>query len=99
MSKKNTSEAQIETALKSVDAPSPAHQAMPTDVLSAQDKTELEDAKTKQNLAKEKMQFCVLQVQNADLAYDNIILRLAMRYGLIDGDIIGENGTITRKAR
>jgi hypothetical protein len=99
MSKKNATQdaavSNFETALKMA----PPVQAPPVETLSVQDKTELADIKTKLTAAQEKAQLTALQVQNAELTYNNIILRLALKYSLIDGDLINENGEITRKAR
>jgi len=67
--------------------------------ISDKEKLELDAAKSKREMAKERYNTAVSQVEVADLNFNNTILRLALSYGLVDGDIIGDNGEITRKAR
>jgi hypothetical protein len=59
--------------------------------LADSDKHSLDLAKSKRDLARS-------QSETAEATYNNIILRLALKYHLSDGDLLGEDGTITRKS-
>jgi hypothetical protein len=65
--------------------------------LSDQDKLTLDLVKSKQELAREKARSAMTSVELADQHYQNFVMTLAMRYRLVDGDVIEENGNITRK--
>jgi hypothetical protein len=65
--------------------------------LTAEDKAVLDAAKTKRELALANANLAVAKGESADLAHNNIVLRLAIKYSLRDGDLINEDGTITRK--
>ena len=49
-------------------------------------------------LSKVKAELAVEKAKAAQLSYDNIVLQLALKYKLTDGDIIGDDGVIQRKA-
>ena len=61
------------------------------------DKMILDTAKTKKELALTQAKLALSQNETANLAYDNIVLQLAMKYQLKEGDVIEEAGTIIRK--
>lgn len=63
------------------------------------DKTALDAVKMKRELALANARAFVAQSETAELAYNNTILQLAIKYKLIDGDVISENGEIQRKER
>jgi hypothetical protein len=73
--------------------------AAPADKLSEQDKLGLDLLKAKQEIAREKARSAMMAIEVADQQYQNFILTLAMRYQLADGDVIEENGSLTRKGR
>jgi hypothetical protein len=92
----------VESALKETPEVKSVAAAPPKQVvesLSPQDKLDLDDAKRKINEARDKAQIAALQVQTSELTYNNTILRLALKYGLVDGDLISENGEITRNSK
>lgn len=66
--------------------------------LSNEDKATLDSIKMKRELALERAKTAVSQSESAQLAYDNVILQLAMKYKLSDGDVIEDNGELKRKA-
>lgn len=65
--------------------------------ISDGDKNLLEQTKLKRELAVEKVKSAIASNENAELQYNNIILQLAIKYSLKEGDIIGEDGMIKRK--
>lgn len=67
-----------------------------TESLSDVDKGLIDNIKLKRELALERAKNALSQSENAELHYNNIILQLAMKYGLKEGDIIAEDGTIKR---
>jgi hypothetical protein len=67
--------------------------------LSEADKTLLDTAKLKLELASANTKTAVAQNESARLAHSNVVLQLAMRYRLVDGDLITEDGEIKRKVR
>jgi hypothetical protein len=100
MSKKNTATSDKPTTLQPVqDLAAVVTAAASHDALSPQDKTELDNVKARHTVAKEKMELAALHLQNAELTYNNVILRIAMKHGLVDGDLINEDGSITRRSR
>lgn len=81
----------------------PATPSQPLDVqvverLEDADKTVLDLAKAKRELAIANAKLAVSQGETADATYSNLVLRLALKYRLSDGDILAEDGTITRKS-
>lgn len=79
---------------------------VPTQPVNVQVSERLEDAdKAALDLIKAKRETATLnarladsQRETADLTYNNLVLRLALKYRLSDGDLLGEDGTITRKS-
>jgi regulator of replication initiation timing len=65
--------------------------------LAENDKTMLETAKLKRELGVERAKTALAQSESSELTYNNVILQLALKYGLNNGDILNEDGTITRK--
>lgn len=65
--------------------------------LADADKSVLDLAKAKRETALEKAKTALAQSEVAELAYNNVILQLALRYHLVDGDVITEEGAIQRK--
>lgn len=71
--------------------------AMPiVETLSDIDKSLIENNKMRKELALANVKNALIQSENAELSYNNMILQLAMKYKLNEGDIITENGTIQR---
>ena len=64
--------------------------------LSDGDKSALDLAKAKRELALANAKTALAQSENAELSYNNVILQLALRYKLVDGDEIAESGEIKR---
>jgi hypothetical protein len=64
--------------------------------ISDEDRTALNELKTKRDLALANAKLALSQSENLELANNNLILQLAMRYKLNDGDRVGEDGVITR---
>lgn len=62
------------------------------------DKSVLDLAKARRETALEKAKTALAQSEVSELAYNNVILQLAIRYHLVDGDIINDDGTIKRKS-
>jgi hypothetical protein len=69
-----------------------------TEKLSDADKATLDSTKAKAELAFANAKAAVAQSETAKLQYDNIVLQLALRYKLNEGDTIGDNGEIKRKS-
>lgn len=74
-----------------------------TDVLANEkladaDKTLLDTAKLKREQALMAAKLSVSQSESADLSYQNLVLQLALKYNLKEGDLIEESGQITRKS-
>lgn len=67
--------------------------------LNDTDKAALDLAKVKRELALEKAKTVLAQSEVAELSYNNVILQLALRYHLIDGDVITDDGIIQRKTK
>lgn len=65
--------------------------------LSESDKGLVDNTKLKRELALERVKNALSQSENSELLYNNIILQLALKYNLKEGDIINEDGTIKRK--
>lgn len=66
--------------------------------LADPDKTTLDTAKMKRELALANAKTALAQSENAELSYNNVVLQLALKYKLANGDIINEDGTIERKS-
>lgn len=65
--------------------------------LSDADRSTLDAAKMKRELALANAKTALAQSENAELSYNNIVLQLALKYKLSNGDMINEDGTINRK--
>ncbi len=76
-------------------APAPMRVEM-VERLTDADKAVLELAKSKRETALEKARTALAQSEVSELAYNNVILQLAIRYHLVDGDVINEDGSIKR---
>lgn len=70
----------------------------PSEKISDQDKAVLEQVKVKRELALEKAKAAVANSESAELLHQNVMLQLAMKYSLLQGDSIKEDGSIVRKA-
>lgn len=68
----------------------------PAESLSELDKCLVDNTKLKRELALERVKNALSQSENVELLHNNIILQLAMKYKLKEGDIISEDGTIKR---
>lgn len=64
--------------------------------ISESDKATLDIAKMKQEVALANTKAALSQSELSKVAYDNIILQLALKYKMSHGDKIEENGQITR---
>lgn len=76
----------------------PSLSVVPTiaESLTETDRGLIENAKLKRELAMSNVKGALAQSENAELSYNNIILQLALKYKLSEGDIIEENGNIKR---
>lgn len=66
--------------------------------LTDQDKSLLDIIKSKRELALANAKTALAQSEVAELTHNNIILQLAMKYNLVDGDQINDDGSIKRKS-
>lgn len=66
--------------------------------LDVDDKNLLDNAKFKAELAKANAKTAIAQSESADLAYNNTVLQLALKYKLEIGSVLELDGTIRRKA-
>lgn len=66
--------------------------------LSEQDKAMLDLTKAKRETALANAKAALAQNEASELGYNNVILQFALRYGLVDGDQINDDGTIKRKS-
>jgi TnpA family transposase len=62
------------------------------------DKAALDLVKAKRETAISNAKLAESQKETAELVYNNLVLRLALKYHLSDGDILSEDGAITRKS-
>ena len=69
-----------------------------TEHLEDADKAALDLVKAKREAAIATANLAVSKSETADMAYNNFVLRLALKYRLSDGDLLAEDGTITRKS-
>jgi hypothetical protein len=67
--------------------------------LSDTDKSNLDLVRMKRELALANAKTALAQSETAQVSYDNIILQLAMKYKLVDGDVISDAGEIQRKSK
>lgn len=67
--------------------------------LTSEDKAMLDEANTKKDSALMNAQLALSKNETAMANHENVILRLAMKYALIDGDTILEDGVIKRIER
>ena len=65
--------------------------------LAEVDKSALDLAKVKKELALANAKTALAQSETAELSHNNVILQLALKYALKDGDTISDDGVITRK--
>lgn len=70
-----------------------------TERLTDADKNSLDMVKMKRELALEKARTALSNSENAELQYNHLILQLAHKYSLVDGDKIAEDGSIMRKTK
>ena len=61
------------------------------------EKNQLDLLKSKRELAVAKANAAVSQSEAAELNYSNLVLRLALKYQLREGDILNDDGTLVRK--
>jgi hypothetical protein len=66
--------------------------------ISSEDKLVLDSIKVKRELALERAKTALAQNEAAELAQNNIMLQLAMKYNLKQDDQVNEKGYIIRKA-
>lgn len=85
----------LETTVAS--APSEPMKVEVVERITDADKLVLDMARSKKEMILEKAKTALAQSETAELAYNNIILQLALRYHLVDGDVIKEDGSIKRK--
>ena len=69
------------------------------EALSETDQKWVDNTKLKMELAQSNVKNALIQNENAELTHNNTILQLALKYGLQEGDVITENGTIQRKQK
>ena len=69
----------------------------PSEKLHDADKATLELAKSKLQLAQVNAEKCLAEAEVARLTHQNVVLQLAMKYNLTEGDVITELGEIKRK--
>ena len=74
-----------------VDAEAPVEQ------ISPEDKLVLDGIKVKRELALERAKTALAQNEASELAVNNIMLQLAMKYSLKQDDQVDEKGVIIRK--
>lgn len=67
--------------------------------LSESDQGQIDNSKLKRELAMERVKNALAQSENSELMHNNIILQLALKYNLKEGDIINEDGTIQRQSK
>ncbi len=67
--------------------------------VSAEDKVLLDAVKHQESIAVARAETAVAEARLAESNRRNVILQLALRYKLADGDRIEENGSITRKTK
>jgi hypothetical protein len=101
MSKRKLNDLQDELSKMAVptqEAVAPIISAVPrVEKLLDADKSVLDIAKAKKELALTQAKLAIAQSESAGLTYDNIVLQLAMKYQLKEGNIISEDGTIIRQ--
>lgn len=69
------------------------------DKLLENDVAIIETAKMKRELSLANVKSALVQSENAELSYNNILLQLALKYRLNEGDVIEEDGTIKRNKK
>lgn len=83
--------------VESLDFATPTAAAL-SNSMSQEDTHALSLAKMQTAHANAEAKAAVSQAENMKLAQDNLVLRMALKYGLKDKDIINDNGTIERKS-
>jgi hypothetical protein len=64
--------------------------------ISDADRSALDLAKAKKQVALAEAKAALAQNENAELAYKYVVLQIYMRYGLTEADAIHEDGTVIR---
>lgn len=67
--------------------------------LTADDKAALDTTRAKKDAALTAARLAVSEGENAELRYNNLVLNIALKYHLTDGDSFSPEGVITRKNR
>ena len=67
--------------------------------LTSDDQAALDAAKAKKESALTAAKLAVSEGENAELRYNNLVLNIALKYRLSDGDSFSPDGLITRKNR
>jgi len=67
--------------------------------LTPDDQAVLDTAKSKKDAALTAAKLAVSEGENAELRYNNLVLNIALKYRLTDGDQFSPDGIITRKNR
>ena len=62
------------------------------------DRNVLDNARLKSELALERVKTALSQKETADISYNNMVLTLAVKYRLTEGDVIEIDGTIQRNS-
>lgn len=95
----NTDSVQQSDSAPATDAPTPPMNVQVVERLTDADKNALDMIKVKRELALANAKAALAQSESAELSYNNLVLQLAMRYRLFDGDLINEDGSIVRKSQ
>lgn len=66
--------------------------------LTDTDKNVMDNARLKSDLEFERVKTALSQKENAELSYNNLVLSMALKYRLSEGDIIEADGTIKRNS-
>lgn len=82
---------------KNESTPAKTEQSGAIEKLSDADQSSLNMAKMRMELTISNAKLALAESKNSELAYNNLILQFAMRYGLNDGDKINDNGDIVRQ--
>lgn len=79
-----------------IPSPVPTTSNVEATDLSPEDKHTLELAKMKKALARALAEKALAQNETGEIAYNNIVLQLSIKYGLTSQDIIEDDGTLNR---
>ena len=69
-----------------------------TETISEVEQSRMENLRLKSELAIEKVKTAIAQKENVEMSYNNLVLQLALKYRLNEGDVIEPNGMITRRS-